>query len=411
MPLRISLIAAVVGIAIYLLHQSGFRRLQLLRGRTTAGVVLLLCWATLSVPGALNRGTAFGFLTKGYVEIVLIYFLILGAVRSLRDVERLALVYCSSTALYAAVVLARFHLNSGEWRLGSLYYYDANDFATLAVTAIPLNLYFILRGPRVPRVVSAFALPAIFVVFVRAGSRGGFLAILAISLFVLFGYTTVRPKWRVLGMCALAALFVATAGEQYWTQIHTIVEPDQDYNRTADNGRVKIWKRGIGYMLQHPLLGVGIQNFPIAEGTISPLAWRQQYHIGVPWTAAHNSFVEIGAELGIPGLLFFVAAILSALATLRRVASARPPPGSGAQGPAALAQALTASLIGFTVGGFFLALAYHEMLYTLLALAAGLGKVTLPRTSLATTRGGRVGRVVPTRLATGLATANPLPRM
>ena len=41
-----------------------------------------------------------------------------------------------------------------------------------------------------------------------------------------------------------------------------------------------------------------------------------------------------------------------------------------------LTQALTASLIGFAVGAFFLSLAYHEMLYTLVALSVGLGKVT-----------------------------------
>jgi hypothetical protein len=37
---------------------------------------------------------------------------------------------------------------------------------------------------------------------------------------------------------------------------------------------------------------------------------------------------------------------------------------------------LTASLIGFVVGGVFLSLAYSEMLYTLIAFAVGLRKVT-----------------------------------
>jgi hypothetical protein len=49
-----------------------------------------------------------------------------------------------------------------------------------------------------------------------------------------------------------------------------------------------------------------------------------------------------------------------------------------------LAQALTASLLGFVIGAFFLSLAYSEMLYMLLALAIGLYKVTVA--SAATTR-------------------------
>jgi len=44
--------------------------------------------------------------------------------------------------------------------------------------------------------------------------------------------------------------------------------------------------------------------------------------------------------------------------------------------PTAVTPALTASLLGFVVGAFFLSLAYSEMLYTLIALAAGLRKVT-----------------------------------
>jgi len=82
--------------------------------------------------------------------------------------------------------------------------------------------------------------------------------------------------------------------------MHTIIKPEEDYNRTAEEGRVKIWKRGIGYMMLHPVFGVGAANFPVAEGTISPLAGRTEVGLGVKWGAAHDSFVQIGAELGIP---------------------------------------------------------------------------------------------------------------
>src|SRR5207245_416927 len=148
-------------------------------------------------------------------------------------------------------------------------------------------------------------------------------------------------------------------------------------NRTGETGRLQIWQRGIGYMFTHPVLGVGAYNFGVAEGTISPLARLQEYNIGVPWSAAHNSFVQVGAELGIPGLLLLLTAIASALATLRRAARAKPRGPAGPRPPPPLAQALMGSFIGFVVGGFFLSLAYSDMFYTLLGLAAGLGKVSL----------------------------------
>jgi O-antigen ligase len=151
---------------------------------------------------------------------------------------------------------------------------------------------------------------------------------------------------------------------------------DTDYNRTEETGRLQIWSRGVGYMLQDPVLGLGPDNFPAAEGTLSPLADRQQYGIGVRWNAAHNSFVQAGAELGVPGLALFIAIIVSTFAALRQSGrSERALAEAGGDWPL-LTPALTASFLGFVVGSFFLSLAYSEMLYTLVALAIGLQKVT-----------------------------------
>ena len=75
-------------------------------------------------------------------------------------------------------------------------------------------------------------------------------------------------------------------------------------------------------MLANPLFGVGPEQFPAAEGTLSPFAERQQFGIGVRWNAAHNSFIQIGAELGLPGLALFIAIIASAFAALRRAGRA-----------------------------------------------------------------------------------------
>jgi O-antigen ligase len=169
---------------------------------------------------------------------------------------------------------------------------------------------------------------------------------------------------------------VGTASNQYWEQMGTIVS-DTDYNRTEETGRLQIWSRGIGYMLANPLFGVGPSNFQSAEGTLSPYAERQQFGVGVRWNAAHNSYIQVGAELGLVGLALFVAVIASALVGLHR---ARLPADAG-DGPRdrrrQLNEVLTASLIGFVVGAFFLSLAYSDMLYTLVAMAVAMRKVTM----------------------------------
>ena len=142
---------------------------------------------------------------------------------------------------------------------------------------------------------------------------------------------------------------------------------------------MKIWGRGIVYMVEHPIFGVGANNFPVAEGTISPLARRQEYGLGVKWGAAHSTFVQIGAELGFPGLLMVIAVLGSSYLALRRVTKMGNVAGRQRPPPVRLAQALTASLVGFTVGAFFLSLAYSEMLYALVGLTIALQKVGLPK--------------------------------
>jgi O-antigen ligase len=301
-------------------------------------------------------------------------------VRRTRDVERLAIVYLISATVYAGVVLTRFDLGSGDaWRLGHLYYYDANDFATFAVSAMPFALYVLLAGRRtLSRALAAIALAVLTLAVVYTGSRGGFIALVAVGAFIVARYSSIPLRWRMTAPALVAVVVLATASDQYWHQMSTILS-DADYNRTEESGRLQIWGRGVGYMLDDPVFGVGPANFQAAEGMLSPHAQRQQFGIGVRWNAAHNTLIQVGAELGIPGLIFFLAIIASTFGALRQAArtrrSSRRPQTNGPQ----LTQALTASLIGFLVGSFFLSLAYSEMFYTLVALAVGLRKVTTGR--------------------------------
>ena len=381
-PLHLALVSAGAGIAFLMLSNSGIRRIApALRFVTTRVVFGIAVWMALSIPGALWPGGALHLFLDQFAKAAAMFVVVVSAVRGPRDVERLTLVYLAGVTIYAAILLVRFRVGGGEgdWRLGSLYYYDANEFATLAVMAVPLAVFFIVRsGSTLRRLTAAGALAVLVVAFIWAGSRGGFLALLAVGAFLLLRYTAVHAVWRGLVTAALVLLFVAAASDTYWDQMRTITKPEDDYNFTGDQGRVQVWKRGLWYMETHPILGVGAANFPTAEGTLSPLARAQAFEHGVKWSAAHNSYLEIGAELGVPGLLLFLVLLGSGFVSLRRVRTAVGKIHSRSPPPVQLAQAFAGSLIGFMVGGFFLSLAYHELLYVLLALITGLRKVIVP---------------------------------
>jgi putative inorganic carbon (hco3(-)) transporter len=360
---HVALIAGLLAIALYLFDTHPARQTRSVLVPTTKLLAALLVWMILSVPDALRVGDSFDLVFNNFLKTALMSVVVAVSVRGMRDVERLAFVYFAGAVLYSTVIIARFDLGSGDaWRLGHLYYYDANDFATFVVTALPLGIYFVHAGrsPAV-RLFAAAGLALLTLGFVWSGSRGGFIALFAVIGFVVLRFTAIPLRWRLSATALVAVILLTAASDQYWQQMSTITS-DTDYNHTSESGRLQIWSRGIGYILDNPVLGLGPGNFQTAEGTLSPLAERQQFGIGVRWNAPHNSFLQIGAELGIPGIALYVAVIVSAFRALRR--------------SSALTPALTASLLGFVVGSFFLSLAYSEMLYTLVALAVGVQKVS-----------------------------------
>ena len=371
-----AVLAGALAVALYLHDASRIRAVRLLWVPTAKWLIALFFWMVLSVTGALVMSTSFELVVGDFSKTVLMYAVIAGAVRGRRDVERLAAVYLLGVAVYACVVLLRFDVGEGtDWRLGHLYYYDANDFATLAVTAMPFGLYFAHRGGgSVSRLFAITALAVVAAAFVYSGSRGGFLALLATSTFIVLRYTAISFGTRFGTLAVVAIVLIGTATDRYWEQMGTILS-NSDYNYTSETGRIQVWRRGIGYMLQHPIFGVGPNNFGAAEGTLSPLAERRFFGVGVRWSAPHNSYIQVGAELGIPGLILFAGMIASVLAALRRSGRTDDPDAVAPAAPPDLTQAIHAALIGFLVGAFFLSLAYLEILYTLIALATAVEKL------------------------------------
>jgi hypothetical protein len=214
--LKPALLATALGLGLWALQQRGPRNVGRLRSAATTCLLGLLLWGALSIPGALNQGLAFQSWTY-YGQTVLLALLVAGSVRNPRDVERLTLVYFAVTVVYTAVVLSRFQLGADNWRLSRLYYYDANDFATLIVTAMPFGLYFALSRRRVAlRLLALAGLGLLAIGLIRSGSRGGFLAFLAVVAFVLLRVTTIPARMRLAGLVLIVGITFPACASRGW---------------------------------------------------------------------------------------------------------------------------------------------------------------------------------------------------
>jgi len=71
-----------------------------------------------------------------------------------------------------------------------------------------------------------------------------------------------------------------------------------DFGETSNSQRIEIWRKSIDSIKQHPFLGVGIGNFPVVLG--------EDIFLAKAGSSAHNVYLQIAAEMGIPALLISI---------------------------------------------------------------------------------------------------------
>jgi len=277
--------------------------------RVTIAFLVLAC---MSAPFGISLGGAASFILSDYSKTILFGILLMLSIRSARDLYTLAWAYVISTGILVWMSLFLFHLStkgSKAARLGQLYAWDGNDVGVLILVGLALTLLTFQTSRTWGRWLSAVILVGIGVTVARTGSRGAFLGFIAMGLALLFMLKSVSVAKRI-GIVAVASLAVVlSAPRGYWDQMATLMAPTEDYNWSAANGRKQVALRGLQYMVSHPFFGLGINNFPRAE-CLDPESEKVRQHVagtGLGCTASHNSYVQAGAELGIPGLILWLS--------------------------------------------------------------------------------------------------------
>jgi O-antigen ligase len=367
-----------VAIALWVADGDPRRRVTLIFTPTLKLLIGILVLMLLSIPGSLWPGNSVRFMYQDFGLTFVFMLMIAASIRGIRDLEWFGLVHLAGATLYSAVVLSKGRF-SADGRLAGLSYYDPNDLALVLACTLPLLVYYMRPGVK-PwlRMAAAISFTILTLTIVKTGSRGGFLGLVAVMAYVLFYFRAIRKTTRIVAAVAGVLVLVVVGGETYWVRVQSILRPEEDYNWSDNNlaGRKAIWKRGIGYMAANPLLGVGVRCFGQAEGMLSAVGvQRSMRGQGFKWSTAHNSFVEIGAEVGLPALALFILAFVRSMKLLGRLRARASPRDPVSLQEGAFAQAVIGGLLTFVVAGFFLSQAYSAFLYTLFGLTIGLTKL------------------------------------
>lgn len=308
--------------------------------------VLIVCLSVITAPIGIWMGGSLHFVAERY-SISLIVFV--SSVILLRD--RRALAMALRVLMFAGAVLGAYALSDtaktirqgAERRVKVGVTLDPNDLAQIFVVLVPLALYMAQRKG-LKSVLWYVAAGYMVIAILPTQSRGGLLGIGVVALVLLsFGTSPWRRVLNVIGVAAGAVgLVLASKGPG-----GAHLDDFSDYG--GGEGRIAIWKRGIFWMTRRPW-GYGIDNFPLYFGWLNG-----------PDRAAHNSFVQIGMELGITGGVAFVMVwfllirgLLQQRGHATRLSKRIPDAGREAM----LTTMMLAAIAGCIATGFFLAKAY-----------------------------------------------------
>ncbi len=183
---------------------------------------------------------------------------------------------------------------------------DPNFYAQILLVLIPLALDRLrYASTAFGRIAAAYALFVCSWTFIFTFSRGGLVA-LAIALGIMLIRRPPRPI--ILAVSLLVMLLVLPwVPAEYTARITTIFDAasslvDEGETDTAMRGRLSENLVGLQIFMDHPLLGVGLNNYPVHYR-------RYAQHIGLDLRhedrSAHNLYLQIAAETGLLGLSMF----------------------------------------------------------------------------------------------------------
>jgi O-antigen ligase len=307
---------------------------------TQAIVLGILCVALLSMVAAAEPAAATATASR-YASFALLYLVLTQFAGDRAFPERVAWVLSAASTVAAAWGLLNYF--GGVTPVVTFPGATAGDFSFMLATTLPFTFWLLGRRAALrPLVLASIAL--MFAAIVLSLSRGTI-----VGLAVGFGFVVLtdrRHRRLVLaaGLTALlAAVLVIRSDPARFERALVLKEHVAQYNVTT---RFDAWNAAATLLADHPLLGVGPGNFQFHYLTESG---RPQGSFTL--TVVHNAYLDVGAELGVAGMLLFLlylGASFYRAVVLKRLGA----------GPPGYVQALAVALVVACTCAFFLSEQY-----------------------------------------------------
>lgn len=330
--LTITKVAGALCFASFAVH-AVLQRRRLYGDRTHLLLLALLVVALASSAFARSVGDGVSTTTR-YASWVLLYAVVTQFPGDRRLLRRLAWALTLSGGVAGAI--GSYNFLSGVTVLATLRYGQQNDYAFVLAALLPLAGWLALTTRGRQRLLAAGCAGLIVAGIVLSFSRGAWLAVaVAGAVYLVSARQHARP---LIGLAVVGAIVTSLFVSANPQRVSEGVAAKQLVAQQNVDSRLVLFRGALDLTVAHPVLGVGPGNFGDYYFDITGAPPGTP-----PLLVVHNTYLEVAAETGLPGLALFVA-FLVICAGRANIALRR------GLGPPGLAAALQASLVAVLVG-------------------------------------------------------------
>jgi O-antigen ligase len=272
-------------------------------------VVAFMLWVLVSILWASNQGAALGASVTflGVFGLMVVIGLL---ERRYLVLAWAALVFSAALSVPAGYILpvpeGSDMAVSGRFGPGGA---DPNSYAGLMAIVFLVAYFGLLRRHRM---IACLLAPVFLYGIFATESRTGLVALVATPLLALFApRLAARLGWRILPMYVLGAaalvvivLAIPALGGSAAERYMTLYDPTSE---ETWNGRWSLWQGAFELIAANPILGVGAGNFAEAAMEYSELIVAHTARKDEVAGVAHNMILGVTAQLGLVGLILFLA--------------------------------------------------------------------------------------------------------
>lgn len=314
----------------------------------------LTLWAVISGLWSAEAGP--WFLTFGVYGLGVAYFCTTALlVDSHRMVQQFLRAYWYGGLLGSAAGIVGLVIGARSVGLGQ----DPNFFGLLQASMIPLTIYYRRHATTIQaKHLYTLTLLVVLAGAAGAGSRSGLIG----GALAIVGTIVTRPGLDIVkrGRAAVGAVVLAS----FAALVGFVANPANLQRGISDRGagRLDLWAVSIELIKQNPIIGYG---FGQLKGLIPPnlllVPGSERLDEFRSDVSAHNTWLDVIGDLGVPGLILFVSVFVVAM-----VGFARPRFLQTKE----LSTTLFVMMLPVLSGSFFLPLLNNKLSWALIGLSA-----------------------------------------